>query len=212
MHNSIINKFEVGVEFLKSQDEIFKYIENSLDPLSFEVKTFDFTAFCKIVIGQQLSSKAASTIFKRFLGIYGSTKIQAHEIADLEQNKFKNAGISRGKSRYLKNFSLKVLDNPYYFDELNSASSQEAYKSLIAVDGVGPWTANIIQLFYLGDLDIFPLGDASLEKVYSKLYRTHLTVKKKSSYAHVEWASPYRGVLALHLWNFLDSGLFKQLD
>jgi DNA-3-methyladenine glycosylase II len=212
MNESISEKFRVGVEFLKLKDEVFREIENDLDPISFELRNLNFTAFCKIVIGQQLSSKAASTIFNRFLITLGSSHVEANQVINLKIEQFKEVGISIGKSRYLKNFANIINENPLYFDQLNSASSHDAYKSLIAVDGVGPWTANIIQLFYLGDLDVFPFGDASLEKVYSRLYQTRLTVKQKLSYDHVNWASPYRGVLALHLWEYLDSGLFKQLD
>jgi DNA-3-methyladenine glycosylase II len=212
MNNYISSEFCIGVKYLKSKDKTFNKIANSLDQVSYAPRSFDYTAFCKIVIGQQLSSKAAITIFNRFLTITEISKITPKKVLELESIQFLEVGISKNKMRYLKNFANLILENPFYFDQLKEASSDNAYKSLVEIDGVGPWTANIIQLFYLGNLDIFPIGDASLEKVYSRLYLTELTAKNKNSYKHINWASPYRGVLAVHLWSFLDSGLFKQLD
>ena len=90
--------------------------------------------------------------------------------------------------------------------------SNDAYEVLIKIKGIGPWTANIIQLFYLGDIDIFPIGDASLEKVYSSLFNKKISSKNIKSYEHIRWASPYKGILAMYLWDYLDSGLFKQLE
>ena len=211
MNFSITGQFNIGVEVLRAKDSIFSGIHQELGAIRFELKEFNLSAFCKIIIGQQLSSKAADTIFSRLQDLLKSKTISAKAILNLDKTSLKMVGISSSKIKYIVGFATMIDDNPRFCDELKLVTSDQAYEILIQLSGVGPWTANIIQLFYFGDLDVFPSGDVSLEKAYSRLYTTDLNFQEKVSYNQLKWASPYRGVLALYLWRYLDSGLLKQL-
>tara|TARA_Y100001968_G_C19309582_1_gene693436 strand:+ start:316 stop:960 length:645 start_codon:yes stop_codon:yes gene_type:complete len=202
--------FLTGINYLKSKDKVFQGLYENIGILSFKPRDFDLTEFCKIIIGQQLSSKAADTIFARLQNFLEQEKIKAESIINLNSQSFREIGISFGKSKYLVQFAKKITEYPRYFEELKVLSSDEAYNHLIQLQGVGPWTANIIQLFHLEHLDVFPFGDVSLEKVYSKLYNTKLKIGDKNSYEQINWASPYKGILAIYLWKYLDMGLFER--
>jgi len=197
-----------GVYNLSSINEVFDLMYKKLGLIKFEPRSLNFTSFCRIIIGQQLSSKAAETIFNRFTSFF-SEELSPHTLLNSHDRDMRSLGISRAKTRYIKNLGEKLKNNPCFLTDLKILPSEKIYKILIGIDGVGPWTANIIQLFYLGNLDIFPYGDRSLEKVYSKLYKTSLNSSNPISYEHLKWASPHRGILAVYLWKYLDSGLVK---
>ena len=202
--------FSNAVSILCSRSDTFQNIAHKLGHVSFEVREFNFEAFCKIVIGQQLSGKAASTIFNKFTLLFENQSVLEGKVLELQKEDFRDVGISEGKSRYIRSFAVKVTDEPNFLKNLTELNSNEVYSELIQIDGIGPWTANIIQLFYLGDLDIFPYGDASLEKVYSGTFNQELSARQKFGYGHLNWASPFKGILALYLWEYLDQGFFTK--
>lgn len=179
--------------------------------IEYEPRSLNFILFCKIIIGQQLSSKAAETIFNRFYKV-SADKLNPQAVLDLKEEDFRSAGVSRGKAQYIMNLAKILNNDPNFIIRMHGLPSNDAYEVLIKIKGVGPWTANIIQLFYLGDIDIFPVGDASLEKVYSPLFNKKISSKNIKSYEHIRWASPYKGILAMYLWDYLDSELFKQIE
>ena len=201
--------FKKGINYLISKDEIFHSIYKEIGILPYEPRLINFSEFCSIIIGQQLSSKAASTIFKRLENTFKSKIFNEDDILSLDIKTFRKVGISSAKTFYIKSFAEKIKKEPNFFSDIGEMQTDKAFNNLIELNGVGPWTANIIQLFYLGDLNIFPFGDVSLEKVYSRLYATDLNSKKKSSYDHISWSSPFKGILAIYLWKYLDNGLFE---
>ena len=200
-----------GVRKLSSKNEVFDMLHKKLGLIEYEPRSLNFISFCKIIIGQQLSSKAAETIFNRFYKV-SADKLNPQTVLSLEEDDFRSAGVSRGKAEYIKNLAEILSNDPDFIIRMYELPSNDAYEVLIKIKGIGPWTANIIQLFYLGDIDIFPIGDASLEKVYSSLFNKKISSKNIKSYEHIRWASPYKGILAMYLWDYLDSGLFKQLE
>lgn len=202
--------FTSGVDALCSRNSIFNEMHKKLQNVPFEIRTFDFSAFVKIVIGQQLSGKAANTIFNRYSQLFPECIITAEIATKKSPLDLKSVGISKGKAIYINNFAEKLISEPNFCINLKTLTPDDAYTELIKLKGVGPWTANIIQLFYLGHLNVFPFGDVSLEKTYSKLFGTNLNYRNKTSYKNLDWASPYKGVLAIYLWDYLDQGFLVE--
>lgn len=200
--------FIEGTNFLKLKDKKFEILFNNIGQLSFERRTLNLSTFCKIIIGQQLSSKVANTIFNRFHDCLGG-KINVSTIRDISFQALNKVGISSNKINYIKALGKKLEFDPNFFTKLHNSSAEISYRALTELKGVGPWTANIIQLFYFNHLNTFPYGDTTLEKVYHEIYEVELSISSSSNYKEIEWASPYKGILALYLWEYYDRGLYK---
>ena len=89
-------------------------------------------------------------------------------------------------------------------------NDDELQQEIQKIRGLGPWSSNIIMLFYMGREDVFPRGDVSLERAYGHLFGIKLDSKRPATYLHTKWASPYRSILCLYLWKCIDSGLIKK--
>lgn len=161
----------------------------------------DFVALVKIIISQQLSSVAAKTIFSRLHEKLGKKEISPSDLANLSSSEFRKAGISGGKTSYIKGISRLLLERPEFLDEINKMSDVDAMSALTQIKGIGEWSAGIFLLFDCGRKDIFPIGDASLNKAIKTLYK--IDAKEAAQFAG-RW-SPYRSTVCLYLWEWIDS-------
>ncbi len=154
------------------------------------------------IVSQQLSVKAAATIFHR---VKEATGIVPERIAALDEADLRKLGLSRQKISYLKDLAQHFIDNPGVYDHLESLSDEEIIKELTAVRGIGTWTAQMFLLFALGREDIFAPDDLGLVNAVMQLYG----FREKPSKAELEvisekWA-PYRSTASLHLWKMRDT-------
>lgn len=172
---------------------------------TFERGRDPFVSLCRAIVGQQLSVKAAATIYTRFTTLYGSKGLQPRLVARTTLAKFRSVGVSEQKAGYLVDLSKKFLDgtvDPKHFHEM----TDEAIRAhLVAVKGIGRWTADMFLMFTLHRPDILPTGDLGIQKAMQKLFklRTLPTPEKMETLAE-EWR-PYRTVACRYLWDSLDN-------
>ena len=200
--------FITGVNSLRDRCTVFNNMAEELGQINFKVRSLNFKYFIKIIIGQQLSNAAATTIYHRLEKLFVPLEINPERFLRFDFEVLKKCGISSAKYNYICNIANIIIQNPKFFEQISTMRRNEAYNELCALKGVGPWTANIIQLFHFGDLGVFPSGDVSLMKVHKALFGCDL--KSKQDYEEqLNWADPYRGVLALYYWDYLDTGSLK---
>jgi DNA-3-methyladenine glycosylase II len=157
------------------------------------------------IIGQQLSGKAADTIFDRFASLFPDKRLSAEKILKLEETAMRSAGLSGAKARAIRNFSEKVLSGELKLEDLKKIDEVGVVAELTKVKGIGPWTAEMILMFSLGRQDIFSAGDLGLMKGLKELYGLRaLPDKKKVEKLSKAW-SPYRTYAARVLWRVADS-------
>jgi DNA-3-methyladenine glycosylase II len=157
------------------------------------------------IIGQQLSGKAADTIFERFASLFKDKKLVAEKILKLEESAMRGAGLSGAKARAIRNFSEKVLSGELKLEDLKKIDEVSVVAELTKVKGIGPWTAEMILMHSLGRSDIFSAGDLGLMKGLKELYGLRsLPDKKKVEKLSKAW-SPYRTYAARVLWRVADS-------
>ena len=164
-----------------------------------------FTKFVKIIVNQQLSNKAASTIFNRLKSKV--SKFIPSYIFKLDDNVFRQAGVSKQKSSYIKNIAKIFLDNKYIEKHLRSLDDIELEKFLTSIKGLGQWSSSMYMMFNMHRLDIFTYGDVALNKSIKHIY--NIDVKKKSDLTKLKkletiW-SPYKTIACLYLWKYVDS-------
>ncbi|MEM1390201.1 MAG: DNA-3-methyladenine glycosylase 2 family protein [Pseudomonadota bacterium] len=156
----------------------------------------------RIIAYQQLSTKAAGTIWGRVLERHGS--ITPDCILDDSEEGLRSCGLSRPKIRHLKSIADAVTSGALCFDRLCSAPIDNARDELVAVKGIGPWTAEIFLMNAVGKLDAFPVGDVGLMEAYKQLADLEERHEIKAFSVLAEDWRPYRGVAAHLLWGWIN--------
>lgn len=163
-----------------------------------------FSELCEIIINQQLSDKAAATIFARFKKLFPKEKIIPQVLLKLSDEKIRSCGTSNAKVSFLKDLAEKVLAEDLRFDGLDKLSDEKVITELIKVKGIGPWTAEMFLMFTLGREDVFSHGDLGLRNAIKKLYKFKKDPTKKQIEKIVNKWKPYRTYACRILWKSLE--------
>lgn len=165
-----------------------------------------FEALTRSIASQQLSVKAADTIFRRFCDLFPPDRKPTPErVMTLTDDQIRAVGYSRPKVSFIKDLAGHVLDGRLDLKGLTKHPDDEVMRQLVAVKGIGRWTAEIFLMFRLGRLDILPADDLGLMNAVQRAYgkRKRPTPKQLRKMAEV-W-QPYRSVAAWYLWASLDA-------
>ncbi len=159
-----------------------------------------FAGMAKVICGQQISVQSAAAIWGRFSQIPGALDAQTYLL--LDEDTVRSAGFSRSKFLTLRAVSEAVVSGDLDFAALDTMAGDEAIVRLVALRGIGPWTAEVYLLFCAGHPDIFPAGDLALLKAahHGLGLDARPTIKEMIAIAH-EW-SPHRSVAALLFWRY----------
>jgi DNA-3-methyladenine glycosylase II len=166
-----------------------------------------FDALAESIVYQQLSGKAAQTIWRRVKAIYPRRKwLDPKLVLATPEETFRAAGLSGSKTRALKDLAAKTLDGTVpSARELARMSDEEIITRLINVRGIGRWTAEMLLLFDLGRLDVWPVNDYGVRKGFAKTFgRRKLPTAKQLMKLGEKW-KPYRSVAAWYFWRALDN-------
>jgi DNA-3-methyladenine glycosylase II len=163
-------------------------------------------ALARALVSQQLSVKAAATIFARFLALFPDAGFPAPEaVLAVPVEQLRAVGLSRQKAGYLQDLCGRVAAGTLLLDELDAVPDEEVMATLTAVKGIGRWTAEMILIFQLERPDILPVDDVGLLRAIQRVYG----LRRRPSAAQVlrlgeKWR-PYRSVASWYLWTSLDS-------
>ena len=134
-----------------------------------------------------------------------SDQITPDFILNIEFQKLRKKGISNAKVKFIKDLAIEFLKSPYLVDEWLNLDDEKALVEIQKLNGFGPWSANIILLFYMGRSDIFPFGDTTLKKAHLSIYKTPFG----KNLEELDWGKPYRSLVALYLWRWVDEGMIE---
>ena len=159
-----------------------------------------FAGLAAIIMAQQVSTASAAAIFRRLQARI--VPLEAAEIAKATEEDLRACGLSNAKIRTLRAVAEAIVEGGLDLKALGELDAEDAHKALVAVKGIGPWTADIFLLFCLGHPDAFPAGDLALQEA-AKLA---LNLKRRPDAARLEriaerWR-PLRGVAARMLWAY----------
>lgn len=163
-----------------------------------------FLSLCREIISQQLSGKAAKSIFTRFLKLFPKQKPNAQKILKVTDQTLRDVGMSWAKVKYLKDLSQKVVDKKLLLSKLDTLENNQVVEALTLVKGIGPWTAEMFLIFSLAREDVFSFGDLGLKKAIMKLYKIEKPTQNQLEKIVNRW-KPYRSYAALILWKSLDN-------
>jgi DNA-3-methyladenine glycosylase II len=163
-----------------------------------------FEALCMSIASQQLSVKAAATIFGRFCDLFPNRKPTPERVMTLTDDQIRAAGFSRPKVSFIKDLAARVLDGRLDLKGLKKHPDDEVMRQLVAVKGIGRWTAEIFLMFRLGRPDILPADDLGLMNAVHRAYGLRKRPDAKRLRKMGEPWRPYRSVAAWYLWQSLS--------
>ena len=191
-----------------SKDKKLKKIIDLQEPHVVAKKNNIYLELCASIISQQLSTKVAAVIYKRFLDLYGKKKPSLQQVIDTPFETLRGIGLSNAKTNYVKNVCQFFLDEKITDAKLHKMSNEELIQYLSQIKGVGQWTVEMILMFTLGREDVFALGDLGIQQSIAKLYKLDTTDKKtfreKMITVSAKW-SPYRTYACRYLWGWKDN-------
>ena len=165
-----------------------------------------FDALAESIAYQQLSGKAAATIWKRVRAIFPKRKFLAPKLVlETPDEKLRAAGLSRSKVAALKDLAAKTIEGTVPTGRaLAKMTDDEIIERLIQVRGIGRWTAEMLLLFDLGRPDVWPVHDYGVRKGFARIFGKRKLPTPKQMDKHGRKFAPYRSALAWYCWRALD--------
>ncbi len=164
------------------------------------------TAHCSAsIVGQQLSTKAAATIYGRMIELWGGRTPTPQELLDTDPEAIRAAGMSRPKVAYLRDLAEHVLSGELELDRLNELTDEEITAELTAVKGLGVWTAHMFLIFHLQRPDVLPVGDLGVRNAVKRAYELDELPDPAEMTELAEPWRPHRSLASLYLWRSLDN-------
>jgi len=192
------------IQSLQNKDKNFSLLVKQIGEISLEKRELNFEKLLEIIINQQLSIHASNTIFQRLRDkIPDSELITPRSIINFDDKTLRNLGISYSKISFMKETAKYFIDYPDVIQKWEKLNDEDAKIEIQNLKGFGPWSANIILLFYMGRNDVFPYNDSTLQKAYYKIYGKYLS----TNLLELNWARPYRSIVARYLWKWVDNGM-----
>lgn len=161
-----------------------------------------FLDLVESIMFQQLSGKAAETILQRFKKGLGG-KITPEKTLKIKDEEFRSWGVSRQKLSYLRDLSEHVIQNKLEIKKLDKLSDEKVIEELVAVKGIGVWTAQMFLMFTLGRPDIFPVADLGIKRGFKILVEKDLNDEDMVKFSN-RW-KPYRTLASWYIWKAADN-------
>lgn len=159
------------------------------------------------IISQQLSTKVAKVIFKRFLELYKGKEPKPQQVLDTPATGLRAIGLSNAKVSYVHNVARFCIEQKITDKKLLAMTNEDIVDLLVQIKGVGKWSVEMLLMFTLGKEDVFAVDDLGIQQAMTKLYKLDPADKKgmkeKMLTLSAKW-SPYRTYACLHLWKWKD--------
>ena len=191
-----------------SKDKKLKKLVEATEPHQLKNRKNICTYLCASIMSQQLSTKVADIIYKRFILLYGGKEPTPQQIIETPFEKLRGIGLSNAKVSYVKNVAQFEIDYGMDAKKLGKMTNEEVIEYLVVIKGVGRWTVEMLLMFALGREDVFAVDDLGIQNAMIKLYKIDSSDKKKLKEdmlrLSAKW-SPYRTYACVHLWRWKDS-------
>lgn len=198
-----------AVRHLKAADPALGAVIAAVGPFAMELKASRslFGALAEAIVYQQLSNKAAATIYGRVEALFprATDGFTPHHILNASDESLRGCGLSRAKVLAVQDLARRVHGGELpTLDEAHALDDDVLIERLVAVRGIGRWSAEMFLMFRLGRSDVLPLDDYSLRKAYAKAFRKRALPTPQALARHGEKWRPYRTVASWYLWRTLE--------
>jgi DNA-3-methyladenine glycosylase II len=195
-----------AVIHLKRADPVMATVIEAVGSCRFQIRSegTHFEALARSIVFQQLSTKAANTIYLRFAELFKNKAPVASTLLKLPDEQLRAVGLSRQKTSYLRDLSSKVHAGEVPVETLHELSDAEVIAALTKIKGIGRWTAQMFLMFRLGRPDVLPDLDLGIQKAIQRAYRMRkLPTPDRVLKVGAKWA-PHRTIASWYLWRSLE--------
>jgi len=198
------------LEQLRRADPVMRRLVDEQGPLDEEQRRRGrplepYGALVRSIVGQQLSTKAARSIYERLTGLFGGRTPTPAELLAADPEEVRLVGLSRPKVAYLRSLAEHVESGELELARLSELSDDEVSEQLTAVKGLGQWTADMFLIFHLGRPDVLPVGDLGIRRAVERAYGLpEIPDAARLTEIGEPWR-PNRSLASLFLWRSLDN-------
>jgi len=198
-------------EALAASDPVMENIVTRIGPMSIAERrrrrgqrpNDAYGALLRAVVGQQLSTKAARTIYGRVIDLFGGEDPSPQALLDVDEAGLRGAGLSGRKVEYLRDLAAHVLSGELELDRLDRLADEEVIAEVTAVRGLGRWTAEMFLMFHLGRRDVVSGGDLGIRKAIQIEYGLDAMPAPEEVVERAEAWRPNRTLACVYLWETL---------
>ena len=193
-----------GLKHLKKVDKKMGRLIVEFEKPEFKKDSNYFEALVRAIVYQQLSGKAAATIYKRFKNLFPQNKhFTPIMVKERSHEELQSAGLSNQKASYIHNIA-----NAFYTGtvpkNINTIDDNEVIECLTTIKGVGPWTAKMFLMFTLNRPDVFPVTDLGIQKGFQLFFQFDVLPSTKKMMEIAEAWRPYRTLASWYLWRLVE--------
>ena len=211
MISDLLYDADVAVQHLVDSDPVMAELIGRAGPFEIEIRGMHdpFQTLMHSITFQQLSGKAAGTIYGRVLDLFeGEPPPTPEQVLDVPHDLLRGAGLSNAKTLAIKDLAARTLDGTVpTLDYLSRMDDEEIVERLTAVRGIGRWTVQMLLIFKLGRADVLPVHDLGVRKGYTAMYGLDELIAPKDLETAGEIWRPYRSVASWYLWRAVDTVL-----
>ena len=191
---------------LARRDPILRELMRTHGPcrLAARQHTDPFKALTRAIVGQQLSAKAAATIFSRFEALFDAFPTPAQVLA-VPDDRLRGVGLSSQKLGYLRDLCRRIVEGELPLDVLDRMDDEAVIENLTQVKGIGRWTAEMFLIFRLERPDVLPVGDLGIVRAVQRAYKLRKAPSPDRLTRIGEAWRPYRSVACWYLWASLNN-------
>jgi DNA-3-methyladenine glycosylase II len=194
---------EHAIKHLRSADPVLAAIIERVGPCKLSYREPVFETLVRSIVFQQLSGKAATTIFNRLVEAAGG-KLSPEAILKLRTPTLRKVGLSKQKASYIRDLATRAQAKKIDFEALPALSDEEIIAALTKVKGIGVWTAHMFLLFALRRENVLPTGDLGVRAAIRKLYKKRSMPSPKQVEKIARGWHPYCSVASWYLWRSLE--------
>ena len=199
-----------AVEHLRRADPVMRALVDRHGPLSLDDRRRGrppdaYGALLRAIVGQQLSTKAARSIYGRLVERFGGQTPAPSELLAADPEEIRGVGLSRPKVSYLRDLAARVEDGRLPVDRLHAQEDDAVASELTAVKGLGQWTADMFLIFHLGRPDVLAVGDLGIRRAVERAYGLAELPDAAETEQIAEPWRPHRTLACLYLWRSLDA-------
>ena len=199
-----IMNIHAGLDLL-NRDEKMRILISKFGWPDFDPKQDYFQSLLRSIVFQQLSGKAANTIYERFINLIPKTvTLSPKEVLKLDKDEMRKTGLSFQKINYLRNLAYFFENNSFQKKDVERMTDEEISNVLTLIKGIGPWTVDMFLMFTLNRADILPYTDLGIQKGFKKIFNMNNLPSKKEMETHSKIWRPYRTIACWYLWRTVD--------
>jgi DNA-3-methyladenine glycosylase II len=194
--------WQQATQALATEDEVLRQLINRFTEVSLNSRGDAFTTLARAIVGQQISVKAAETVWQKVTTTFPEINPITMHAADVTT--LRACGLSLRKVSYIQDLSEHFLNKQLNETEWEQMDDETIIMQLVQIKGIGRWTAEMFLIFHLLRADVLPLDDIGLQRAISMHYNERQPIDKKFMRAISRAWQPWRSVATWYLWRSLD--------